>query len=91
MQAAASIASSATGFGIGIVLASGAPPVRTDTNPPAAMILSNAERSTTRSLMTGNARARHGSTVIASPSWNVLMWSWQAVTPFRGPCALPLI
>ena len=37
---AASIASSATGFGMGIALASGTPPVLTFTYPPACIILS---------------------------------------------------
>src|SRR5574344_1661562 len=40
MQDAASIASSATGLGIAIALASGTPPVLTDTKPPACIILS---------------------------------------------------
>src|SRR5207237_1174205 len=42
MQAAESIATSATSFGTGIALPSGAPPQLTDTYPPAAMIRSNA-------------------------------------------------
>ena len=40
IQAAASIAKSASFLGIGIALASGTPPVLTDTKPPACMILS---------------------------------------------------
>ena len=44
-----------------MALPSGALPVGTETKPPAAMIRSKAPRSTTRSLMTGKARARHGS------------------------------
>src|SRR5206468_1275809 len=50
MQAAASNASSATGFGIGMVFASGVPPVFTETKPAASIMRSNAERSTTRSF-----------------------------------------
>ena len=91
MQAAASMLSSASSRGTGMVLASGTPPVLTDMNPPACMILSNALRSTTRSLMTGKAAERHGSMVIVSPSWNLRMWSWQVVTSVSGPCASPLI
>ena len=41
--------------------------------------------------MTGNARARHGSTTISSPSWNLRMCSWQVAVPSRGPWARPLI
>jgi hypothetical protein len=48
-------------LGTGISLASWAAPVLTLTNPPDAMIRSNGARSTTRSLMIGNAVARHGS------------------------------
>ena len=44
-----------------MALPSGALPVGTLMYPPAAMIRSNAPRSTTRSLITGNALARHGS------------------------------
>ncbi len=40
--------------------------------------------------MTGKAAARHGSTVIVSPSANERMWSWQLVVT-SGPCASPLI
>ena len=64
MHAAASIASSAFCFGIGMLFASCAPPVGALMKPPAAMIRSSAPRSTTRSLITGNARARHGSMYI---------------------------
>ena len=52
---------------------------------------SNAERLTTRSLTTGKAPARHGSTVMTSPSWNLRMWSWQVAVPRCGPWAWPLI
>ncbi len=41
--------------------------------------------------MTGNALARHGSTVISSPSLNWRMWSWQAVVCFCGPWGRPLM
>ena len=41
--------------------------------------------------MIGNARARHGSTTISSPSSNLRMWSWQVAVPSDGPCARPLI
>ena len=83
MHAAASMARSALALGTGMALPSGAPPVATEMKPPAAMMRSKAPRSTTRSLMTGKARARHGSMVIASPSLKLRMWSWQAVVP-RG-------
>src|SRR5215213_1498875 len=53
------------------------------------MIRSNALRSTTRSLITGNAAARQGSTVIVSPSLNLRMWSWHTVPPGSGPCGTP--
>jgi hypothetical protein len=62
MHWAASMALSASVLGTGSVFPSGALPVETLTNPPAAMIRSKALRSTTRSLTTGKARARHGST-----------------------------
>ena len=61
MQVAASNAASASTFGTGGACASGALPVGTEMKPPASMIRSNAVRSTTRSLTTGKARARHGS------------------------------
>ena len=60
-------------------------------NPPDAMIRSSARRSTTRSASTGNAAARHGSTVITSPFLKLRMCSWQVVVAFAGPCATPLI
>ena len=41
--------------------------------------------------MTGKAAARHGSTVIESPSSNLRMWSWQVAVPSSGPWARPLI
>ena len=73
MHAAAAKASSASGLGMGRLLASLALPVLTDTKPPAAMMLSKAVRSTTRSLMTGKACALHGSTTMVSPSLNLRM------------------
>src|SRR5215207_286189 len=54
------------------------------------MIRSNAPRSTTRSLMTGKAFARHGSIVMTSPSEKLRMCSWQVVV-FSGPWASPEI
>src|SRR2546429_6231283 len=65
MQAAASNAASASALGIGIALASGALPVGALIYPPASMIRSRADRSTTRSLITGNGLARQGLMVIA--------------------------
>ena len=91
MHAAASIDASASCFGIGIAFASCALPVGAVMYPPAEMIRSNALRLTTRSLMTGNARARHGSMTIVSPSRKLRMWSWQVAVPRDGPCATPLI
>ena len=41
--------------------------------------------------MIGNARARHGSTTISSPSRNLRMCSWQVAVPSDGPWARPLI
>jgi hypothetical protein len=79
MQAAASMAWSASVLGTGIALPSGALPVGAVMNPPAAMMRSKADRSTTRSRRTGNAVARQGSMVIESPSLKLRMWSWQAV------------
>src|SRR5690606_32966078 len=73
MQAAASKASAATRFGIGISLASGTPPVLMEMNPPACWMRSKAERSTMRSLMTGKDSARQGSTTMVSPSAKLLM------------------
>jgi len=68
MQAAASMAVSAEVLATGLVLASGAAPVPTLTYPPAPMMRPRALRSTTRSLMTGKASARHGSIDSSSPS-----------------------
>src|SRR5579863_294179 len=91
MQVAELKASSAITFGIGISFASGTPPVFTDTNPPACCILSNDERSTTRSFITGNGPARQGSMVMVCPSWKLRMCSWQVVIALFGPCGCPLI
>ena len=55
MQAAASIAVSASVLAMGRALPSGAPPVLTETKPPAWMMRSNALRSVTKSLSTGKA------------------------------------
>ena len=90
MHVAASNARSAFGFGTGVACASGAAPVLTEMYPPAWMIRSKADRSTTRSLITGKASARHGSTVIVSPSLKLRMCSWQVVVT-SGPCAMPEI
>src|SRR5690606_22871502 len=55
------------------------------------MMRSKPPRSTTRSLITGEAAALHGSIQISSPSRNSRMWSWHAVVSERGPCGTPLI
>ncbi|MNE73581.1 hypothetical protein D3C80_1696020 [compost metagenome] len=55
------------------------------------MIRSNAERSTIKSLITGNAVALHGSTTTVSPSLKERMCNWQVVIPSLGPCGRPLI
>src|SRR2546428_7741796 len=55
------------------------------------MIRSKAPRSTTRSLITGNARARHGSIHSSAPSRNERMCSWHVVVARCGPCGRPLI
>src|ERR1700744_2566509 len=68
IQVAELKASSAITLGISISLASGTPPVFTDTKPPDCWIRSNAERSTAKSFITGNADARHGSIVMVCPS-----------------------
>lgn len=87
MQAAASMLSSASGFGIGIVLASG----------HAAGIDRN-ETAGLQDLVVGatvygqvldyrKARERHGSIVMVSPSLNLRMCNWQVVMSVSGPCA----
>ena len=91
MQAAASMAVSASGLGTGMALASGAPPVLAVTKPPASMMRSKALRSTTRSLITGKAWARHGSMKMVSPSLKWRMCSWHTVVARCGPWAMPLI
>jgi len=90
MQVAFSKALSAAGFGTGVACASGAVPVGAVMYPPAWTMRSRLVRSTTRSLMTGNARDRHGSTSITSPSEKLRMCSWQVVV-CSGPCGRPLI
>src|SRR5690606_3461295 len=63
MQVAASNDLSASSFGTGKLLASIVfPEVPMETKPPACWILSNDERSTIKSLMTGKATERQGST-----------------------------
>src|SRR6185503_6203238 len=91
IQAAAAKALSAFDFSIGIALPSTDTPELTEINPPAWMMRSNAVRSTTRSLITGNALALHGSTTIVSPSLKALICNWQVVVPCQGPCGRPLI
>ncbi len=91
MQAAASIDSSAARLAMGMALPSGALPVCALMKPPAATMRSSGPRSTTRSLITGNAAARQGSTKISSPSLKWRMCSWQVAVAFIGPCATPLI
>lgn len=73
MQAAASMAMSAVGFEMGMLLASWGLPVRMETKPPAWMILSKALRSTMRSRRTGKGLARKGSMTISSPDWKLRM------------------
>ncbi len=75
MHSAFSKARSASGFGTGVEWASGAEPVGAVIQPPAWMIRSNAERSTTRSFTTGNAVARQGSMSTVCPSAKCRMWS----------------
>jgi hypothetical protein len=65
---AASIAASATGFGIGMRLASGAPPVVGGDEAAGLDDAVERRRSTIRSLMIGNAVARHGSMTICRRS-----------------------
>ena len=60
---------------IRIWLASGAEPVRAVMCPPDEMMRSKAERSTTRSRITGKALARNGSMKSSSPSLKVRMCS----------------
>ena len=43
------------------------------------------EWSTTKSLITGRVRARHGSSTVRSPSWKSHRWSWHTFTPRSGP------
>ncbi len=76
---------------MGRALASGVPPVLTETNPPAWMMRSKALRSVTKSLSTGKGRARHGSMTMVSPSLKWRMCNWQTVVPRWPPCARPLM
>src|SRR6266567_2999027 len=78
IQAAASIARSASCLGIGIEFASGAEPARAEMKPPAWTIRSSALRSTTKSLITGKLFTRNGSITMVAPSRNFLMYSSQA-------------
>ena len=85
IHAAASMARSETSLAIGMELASDALPVRAEMKPPACWIRSKAVLSTTRSLITGRAPERKGSTTTVAPSRNSRRKSWQAVVSFRGP------
>src|SRR5205814_687957 len=67
IQAAAAKEASAFSFSTGMALASTALPVFTEINPPACIIRSKAPRSSIKSLITGNALARQGSTTMVSP------------------------
>ena len=69
----------------------GAEPVLTEMKPPAWMIRSKALRSTTRSLMIGKRSARHGSTVIVSPSCLKERMCRLAGRRLLRPCAWPEI
>src|SRR5258706_14847733 len=91
IHAAAAKDLSAFSLSTGIEFASTALPVFTEIYPPACIMRSKAERSTTRSFITGKAFARQGSTTMVSPSLNARMCSWQTVFAFQGPCGLPFI
>ena len=67
MHWAASKAASASGLGMSISFASGALPELTEIYPPEVMMRSKELRSTTKSLITGKAAARQGSTVMVEP------------------------
>src|SRR5256886_9969650 len=73
MQAAASIAKSASYLGIRIEFASGAEPARAERNQPPCPIRASARRATPRPSSSGNDPTRNGSTVIVAPSRNFLM------------------
>ena len=88
---AAANEASASSFGMGMALPSTALPVLTEIYPPACIIRSNADLSTVKSFITGNALARQGSTTMVSPSLNARMCNWQVVFCCHGPCGLPLI
>ena len=86
IQVAESNELSASLFSIGIEFASCVfPEVLILIKPPACWILSNDERSTTRSLTTGKALARKGSITMVSPSLNFLICNWHVVTSRSGP------
>ena len=72
-RASLAIAIGAVLFGTTLGASSGAEPARAPMNPPAWTIRSNALRSTTRSLISGNGLARNGSTTMVAPSLNRLM------------------
>ncbi len=85
MQAARSRADSAVSCPCGVVSASGALPVGSWTYAPASSTRSSAERSTTRSRITGNAAARSGSILRVAPSgYGVSRW-WQDGVFSAGP------
>ena len=91
MHTAASIAESATSFGMRMRLPSGALPVgRGDV---AARLDDAVERRAVDDEVAdiGNDRARHGSTVMFAPSSNLRMCSWHVAVPRSGPCGRPLI
>src|ERR1043165_7098404 len=85
IHSAASIAFSASSFLTRMEFATGACPVPTDINPPAAIILSKEERSTIKSFNTGNGQALHGSIVTVSPSLKLRIINWQVVVRANGP------
>ena len=68
MHAARSSAHSADSWDTGMASASGAVPTEVETKPPASITRSSALRSTARSLTTGNAPLRNGSSCTVAPS-----------------------
>src|SRR5450759_4053743 len=85
IQIAESKASSDFFFCTRIELASGAAPLLTEIYPPAIWILSKADLSTIRSLITGNGLALQGSIHIVSPSLKYLIERLQVVIAGTGP------
>ena len=83
IQAAASIALSESPPATGKAFPSGALPVLTVIKPPACVIRSKAERSTTKSRTTGKALARNGSMVMVSPSPEI--FSYEADRSLSNP------